>query len=48
MVETRDNIDAPNTLIHDCELSWLGTGLVTRPLTHLYMTANFPGLVQAW
>ena len=44
----RDKIDTPNTQIHDHSLSWLGTGLVTIPLTHKYMTANFPGLVQAW
>jgi hypothetical protein len=38
----------PNTQIHDHILSWLGTGLVTIPLTHKYMTAHFPGLAQAW
>jgi len=44
----RGKIDTPNTQIHDRSLSWLGTGLVTIPLTHKYMTAHFPGLVQAW
>ena len=42
----RGKIDTPNTQIHDRSLSWLGTGLVTIPLTHKYMTAHFPGLVQ--
>jgi hypothetical protein len=34
--------DTPNTQIHDHSLSWLGTGLVTIPLTHRYMTNQFP------
>jgi hypothetical protein len=40
--------DTPSTHIHDLTLSWLGTGLATIPPTHIYMTTNFPGLVQAW
>jgi hypothetical protein len=43
----RGKIDTPNTQIHDRSLSWLGTGLVTIPLTHKYMTVHFPGLVHA-
>jgi hypothetical protein len=35
--------DTSNTQIHDCSLPWFGTLI---PLTHKYMTAHFPGLVQ--
>ena len=38
--------DTPKTQIYDISLSWLGTGLVTIPLKHKYMTSNVPGLVQ--
>ena len=26
ILRNRDKIDTPNTHIHDCSLSWLGTG----------------------
>ena len=34
-----------HTPIHDRSLPWLGTGTKWIPI-HLYMTADFPGLVQ--
>ena len=38
--------DTPKAQIYDISLSWLGTGLLTIPLKHKYMTSHFPGLVQ--
>jgi 3-phenylpropionate/cinnamic acid dioxygenase small subunit len=39
-------INNPNTQIHDRSFSWLGSGK-TITVTHKYMTAHSPGLVQA-
>ena len=40
--------DTPKTQIYDLSLSWCGTGLVTIPLKHKYMTSHSPGVVLAW
>jgi hypothetical protein len=40
--------DTPDKQVYDRLHSFLGTGLATVPLANKYMTAYFPGLVQAW
>jgi hypothetical protein len=32
----------------EVSLPWLVTDMVTIPLTHTYMTDDFPSLLQAW
>jgi hypothetical protein len=40
LVQLRLGNDTLKTQIYDLSLSWLGTGLVTIPLKHKYMTSR--------